>query len=167
VLDVPDLDQALGAAVGEVRERRWLAIAEKREDQAEIFAGRIGANPHLAGEACLLGGLLHALAGAVELPAVINAADGIVLDPAQMDRRAPMRAAIVDDPRLTRCAAVERVVLAHDADRLGLTGCEILAAMDRVPELPQEDAARRAPPRCRQVDHGVRGALLARSGRLA
>ena len=65
-----------------------------------MFARRIGADPHLAGEARLLGRLLDALAAAVEFPAVIDAADVVVLDPAEMHRRAAMRTALVDDLRL-------------------------------------------------------------------
>src|ERR1700730_10188182 len=82
VLDVPDLDQALGCAVREMREGWRLASAEIAEDQAEIFARRISADSHLAGKARLLGGLFQALPGTVELPAVVDAADAVVLDPA-------------------------------------------------------------------------------------
>src|ERR1700688_2103801 len=51
-------------------------------------------------------------------------------------------------------SAIERKILAHDADRLGLAGQQILAAIERVPELPHENAARRAGARGGDVDVG-------------
>src|SRR5580692_5173532 len=118
MLDVPDLDQAFARAVRKMRKRRRLAGAEIAEDEAQIFARRIGAQLHLAGKARFLGRLIDALAGAIELPAMIDAADGIFLDPAEMQRRAAMRAMVVDDLCNPRMAAIERKILAHDADRL-------------------------------------------------
>ena len=100
VLDVPDLDQAFGRAVRKMRKRRRLAGAEIAEDEAQIFAGRISAQLHLAGKARFLGRLIDALAAAVELPAVIDATDAVLFDPAKMQRRAAMRAMVIDDLRL-------------------------------------------------------------------
>src|ERR1700680_715772 len=97
VLDVPDLDQTLGRAVRKMRERRRLGGAAIAGDEAEIFAGRIGAQLHLAGKARFLGRLIDALAAAVELPAVIDATDAVLFDPAEMQRRAAMRAMVNDN----------------------------------------------------------------------
>ena len=83
----------------ERREWRRLAVAEITKDEAKIFLRRIGLDPDLAGKARLLGGLFDALAGAIELPAVIDAADAVVFDPAEMHRRAAVRAPIGDDLR--------------------------------------------------------------------
>src|SRR6516165_395728 len=80
VLNAPHLDHPVARAMRKMRKRRRLAVAEIAEDQAEMLAGRIGTDLHLAGKARFLGRLLDALAGAVELPAVIDAADGVVLD---------------------------------------------------------------------------------------
>src|ERR1700680_578678 len=103
-LDVPDLDQAFARAVRKMRERRRLAGAEIAEDEAQIFAGRISAQLHLAGKARFLGRLIDALAATVEFPAVIDATDGVLLDPAEMQRRAAMRAVVIDDLRLAGMA---------------------------------------------------------------
>src|SRR5207248_1791139 len=121
--------------------------AEVGEDEAHVLARRPGPGADFACESWLLGGLLDALAGAVELPAVVKAADRIALDPAEMELRTAMRAAIVEDLGAPGLAAIERVVLAHDADRLRVPGREVLAAVHCRPELPHELAARRAGPR--------------------
>src|ERR1700683_4735378 len=75
---------------------------------------------------------------------MIDAADAVLFDPAEMPRRAAMRTVGIDDLRAARMAAIERKVLAHDADRLGMAGGQILAAIERVPELPHENTAGRA-----------------------
>src|SRR5262245_39250150 len=117
VLRIPDLDEARRVPVWEMRERRRVALAEIGEDEIEIFARRIGLQRHLAGEPRFLGRLLDALAATVKFPAVIDAADRLVLDPAEMQRRTAMRAAIGDDLRRARLRTVDREVLAHDAQR--------------------------------------------------
>src|SRR6185437_7064203 len=98
------------------REGRLRALAEIPEDEPHRLARRIGADAHLAGEPRLFGGLLVALAGAVEFPAVIDAAYVVTFDPAEMHLRAAMRATIVDDLRGAALAAIDREILAHDAD---------------------------------------------------
>src|SRR5438105_5328792 len=65
---------------------------------------------------------------------------------------AAVRAAVIEDVRAAALAAVERVVLAHDADRLRVPGREIFAAMDGEPELAHEAPAGRARPRRGDVD---------------
>src|SRR5580704_10122754 len=154
MLDVPDLDQALARAVRKMRKRRRLAGAEIAEDEAQIFAGRIGAQLHLAGIARFLGRLIDALAAAVEFPAVIDATDAVLFDPAEMQRRAAMRTMVIDDLRLAGMAAIERKILAHDANGLGVACGQILAAIERVPELPHENTPGRAGARGGDVDLG-------------
>src|SRR5262245_6707734 len=55
-----------------------------------------------------------------------------------------MRAALRDDLRLAGLAAVERVVLAHDAERLGASGRQVGSIVERHPELAHELTARRS-----------------------
>src|ERR1700720_908951 len=51
-------------------------------------------------------------------------------------------------------SAIERKILAHDADRLGVAGREILAAIEGGPELAHANAARRGGARGGDVDAG-------------
>src|SRR5262245_21720257 len=164
LLDIPDLDEARRGPVWKMRERRRLAVAEIGENEIEIFVRRIGLQGHLAGEPCFLGRLLDALAATVKFPAVIDAADRLILDPAEMQRRAAMRAAIGDDLRHPRLRAVDREVLAHDAQRPGAAHRQVAAAAHRMPELAHEKAARRSRPRGRDIDVDARfaGALTRR-----
>src|SRR5439155_25003481 len=62
------------------RERRRLALAEVREDQAERLARRVGAERDLLAKRFRLGRLLDALPVIAELPAVIEATDTLALD---------------------------------------------------------------------------------------
>src|SRR5262249_23652202 len=71
--------------------------AEVGEDQPEILLAGITADPHLAGEAGVLGRLLHALAGLIVFPAVVEAADAVALDPAGRELRASVGAARVEE----------------------------------------------------------------------
>src|ERR1051326_2230138 len=93
VLGVPDLNQPFGLAMGKMREQRRFAVAEIGKHQVEIFARGKSLERHFAGETGFLGGLMNALPELIELPAVIDATDRIVLDPAEMQRRAAMRTA--------------------------------------------------------------------------
>src|SRR5262244_4277517 len=79
LLDIPNLDEARRGPVWKMRERRRLAVAEIGEYEIETFARRIGLQGHLAGEPCFLGRLLDALAATVKFPAVIDAADCLIL----------------------------------------------------------------------------------------
>src|SRR5262245_35183404 len=108
LLDIPDLDEAGRGPVWKRRERRRLAVAKIGDNEVEMLHRRIGLQSHLAGEPCFLGRLLDALATTVKFPAVIDAADRLILDPAEMQRRAAMRAAIGDDLRRTCLRAVDR-----------------------------------------------------------
>src|SRR5262245_56918206 len=142
-----------------MRERRRLAVAEIGEYEIETFARRIGLQGHLAGEPCFLGRLLDALAAMVKFPAVIDAADRLILDPAEMQRRAAVRAAIGDDLRHACLRAVDREVFAHDAQRLGAAPRQVAAAAHRMPELAHENAARSSRPRGRDIDARFAGPL--------
>src|SRR6516164_1475445 len=99
LLDIPDLDEARRGPAWKMRERRRLAVAEIGENEIDIFARRIGPQGQLAGELCFLGRLLDALAAPFKFPALIDAADRLILDPAEMQRRAAVRASIGDDLR--------------------------------------------------------------------
>src|SRR5215472_10391129 len=97
---------------------------------------------------------MHATPGLIELPAVVDAADRVVLDPTKMQRRAAMRAAVGNDPRRARLPAIERVILAHDANGLGVPGWQILRTADRLPEPAHEYAAGSSRARGGDVDVG-------------
>ena len=100
------LDDSLGERQRIGWKRRRLAAAEISEDEPHILARRITLHLHLARESDFLGRLLDALPGAVEFPAMIDATYVIPLDPAEMHHRTPMRAAVIDDLRLTALAAI-------------------------------------------------------------
>ena len=151
-LDRPGLDQSVVRRDRVGREVGRLARPEIAEHEAHMLARRPRADPHLAGEARLLGGLFNALACAVEFPAVIDASDVVILDPAEMHLRTAMRAAVGNDLRPPGAAAVERVILAHDADGLGFARPQVVAARDGEPEPAEEFATGRAGSRARQVD---------------
>src|SRR5262249_5632409 len=148
----PGIDDAFAGRLGIRRPRRRLTLAEIGEDQAEVLARRVDRKPDLAAETLQLGRLLDALAAAVVLPAVVDAADVVVLDPAEMHHRAAVRAALGDHLRLAGVPAIERVVLAHDADRPGAPSRQVGAVVERDPELAHERAARRAGPGGGDVD---------------
>jgi len=162
VLDVVEV--VAGAKVGAAREdaiafqlrvarqRRWpersgiaaFGIAQVGEDEAQILLARIARDPHLAGEAGVLGGLLDALAGAVVLPAVVEAADAVPLDPAGAELRPPVRAAERHHVRRAPLVTVEGKVLTHDADRDGSARWQIHCVVDGLPEHPQVPTSERA-----------------------
>src|SRR3954469_10131522 len=145
-LHVPAVDHAALRRLGKRRPRRRLAFAEGREDEAPVLPRRVAPRPHLARIVLILRRHLDALAAAVEFPAVVQAADGVAFHPSEVKLRAAMRTAVIEHLRSPRLAAIKRVVLAHDADRLGVAALEVLGAMHGEPELPHEAASRRAPP---------------------
>ena len=140
----PHLDHALALGLGEGRKMGGLACAEIGEDEAHVLARRIGPDADLLVIAGLLGGLLGAGAGAVELPAVIDATDFLAFHPAQVHGRAAMGAALGRDLRHARLRAEDHIVVAHDADRLGAPHGQIIAVVNRNPELAHEYAAGRS-----------------------
>src|SRR3982750_21657 len=76
-----------------------LAFAEVGEHESHVLARREAPRGHLAREVRILGGYLDALPAAVEFPAVIQAAQRIAFDPAEVQRRPAMRTAVVEDLR--------------------------------------------------------------------
>ena len=68
---------------------------------------------------------------------MVEAAYGVLLDPAGGELRAAMRAFRCE--RLSRAAfaAIEREILVHDLDRDGAAGLEVSRQIDRMPEEPQ------------------------------
>src|SRR2546421_4529675 len=147
LFDVPAMNEAGLARGRERREGRRLALAKISEHQTQVLARRITRRSYLAREARIFGRHLDALPAAIEFPAVVEAAHGVALHPAEMKLGAAVRAAVIEDVRAAALAAVQRVVLAHDADRLRVPGREIFAAMDGEPELAHEAPAGRARPR--------------------
>src|SRR5581483_493488 len=130
----------------ELRETRKvgrLPFAQVREHEAEVVLGRIRANSDPAAKWLGLGGLLGALSVGTVLPAVIEAADLVSLDPAGRELRTSMGAAERDRVSVTALTAVEGEVLAGDTDGLGSPGDQILRAMDGDPETPQVAARQR------------------------
>src|SRR5262249_19767964 len=99
------------------------AIAQVREDEAEVLLARIALDPDLLREAGVLGRLLDALAAAVVLPAVVEAADAVAFHPARRELRAPVRPAVGEQVRCAGLPAIERVVLAHHADGFRVARC--------------------------------------------
>ena len=139
-----DLDDAFALGLGEGRKMGRLALAEIGEDETHVLAGGIGLDADLLVIAGLFGGLFGAGAGAVELPAMIDAADFLAFHPAQMHGRPAMGAALGRDLRHARFGAEDHIVVAHDADRLGAAHGQIIAVVDRNPELAHENAAGRS-----------------------
>ncbi len=154
LIDRPGVDDPLARGFRIRRERRRVTFAEIGEDQTHVLARRIGWDPRLAVISGFLRRLIDALTGVVELPAVIDAADVIVFDPTEMHHGAAMRTTLGDNLCLAGVSAVERIVLAHDPDRLGAPGGQVGAVVERDPELTHELAARRPRPCARDIDVG-------------
>ena len=115
---------------------KWwrFTVAKISEDQTEIFPRRAAWNPDFLRERFFLGRLLDALAGFIENPTMINAADAVPFDPAGRELRSPVGTAEPDHVRRAALAAIESEALAHDLNRFGLAGHEIFGAMDGMPE---------------------------------
>src|SRR5215467_695538 len=135
VLGVPDLDDSFSRPVRERRKRRRLAFAEVREDQAEVLTRRICLYLYLVRETGFFSGLLNTLARTVELPPVVDATDGVRFDPAEMHLRSSMRTSIVDDLSAAGLPAIERIVLAYNTYRFGISGTQVLTSIYCRPEL--------------------------------
>ena len=136
-------DHAGLVEIGILAELRGLALAEIGEDEADIFARRIYFQFHARTERPVLVGLLVALAGLVEFPAVKAAAQPVSLDPADRHDRAAMRTARIGDMRHAVFAAIDGEFLAENFERLDLLGFEILRPHHGMPEHPQITPARR------------------------
>ena len=93
-----------------------------------------------------------------------STANTIALNPADGKLRLPVRAAKVDDVRLTLVAPIERELFAHDFYRFGPTGLQIFGAKNRLPKFSHILARQCAGPRVvkiHEINH--RKLLLIRS----
>src|SRR3954462_8015712 len=134
---------------------RCFALAEIGEDEAEIFDDGIGADAHLGGEGGLLRRLQRALAAAVELPAMVEAADLLADHPAQRKLGLAMRATILQQKGGAALAAIERVMLAEGQQAYRPPLREIERAVDRLPEAPQPASGKRPRPGMGDIDRSL------------
>ena len=70
--------------LGEQGKYRRLTFSQKGEHEPQIIAYRIAFDTHFVLEAFVLCGLLDAGSLAIELPAVIEAADAVIFNPAEI-----------------------------------------------------------------------------------
>ena len=120
--------------IGQARQLRGFALSQIDEDQAEILLHRIALDLHPVAERALLPGLRHTLSGRVVGPSVIGAFDVLAMDKPEHQLHTSMRASSADDVGGAGFAAIERQILAENADRLDLAGCKVGADKHRVPE---------------------------------
>ncbi len=135
------VDRVVGAGrvfqLGITRKLRRLAFAEIAVHETQILAHRIRVDLHLGGKRCVLGRLFDALTGWIEHPAVVETADAIVFDPAERQRRLPVRTAIVEQDDGAALPAIKREVLVRKLRPHRPAFDEIGAARDRMPEPAQ------------------------------
>src|SRR5713226_3981916 len=65
---------------------------------------------------------------------MVHAANAIPLHPTGRKLRPSMRTAVIHEVRSAALAAIESKILAHDANRFGVSCFKILCAIDRMPE---------------------------------
>ncbi len=99
----------------------------------------------------LVGGIVHDLqhrAVIAEFPAVIDAADAAILDPAQRERGAAMHAELVEHANLALAVAEHDEILAEQAlgQRRAAGRGQAVGRADRQPETAEQRAHRRAGP---------------------
>jgi hypothetical protein len=130
--------------------RRWLR-PDIGEDHARDLAHGIGALPHLVLEVAEggLARLIEALALCVVEPAVIAAAQALLLDAAVFERGIAVAAMLVEEAKLAIAGAEQHEFLVHQLDDLRLLA-EMLGKHDRPPIAAQHVARRRARPDPRQ-----------------
>src|SRR5215813_4020481 len=102
-----------------------------------MLAHRPGADRHPVAEPRLVGRLLGAAPVALELPAVIEAAQRVALDAPSGELRAAVWTACLDQMRLAAVAAIKRVALAHNPQRDRTAARQVGGVIDRIPERPQ------------------------------
>src|SRR5262245_22154033 len=103
------------------RQQRRRRRAHVDEDEPAEFLGLVGADTALVAEVVLrvrgvLEWLLDAAAAGVKLPAVVLAADTVVLDHAVGEAGAAVRAVLIDDAEMATAVAVDHEFLAQDFD---------------------------------------------------
>src|SRR5436190_1947604 len=111
-----------------------LTFAEVTPDQAQVLLRGVAADAHLALERFVLARLLDALPGGIVFPAVVQAAEAVVLHPAARQLRAAMGAAEGHDVSRAGLAPIQREALAQDLYRDGSARRQVLRAVDRLPE---------------------------------
>ena len=129
------------------RQRRRLR-AHVREDETAVRLHRVARDLHLLLEAAvrvdgLLKRLLDALAGLVHHPAVVHAAQAVLLRYAIGEIDATVRAGALDEPQCAGLVLIEHQVLAEDAHRLGRLVVHLRGGGDGVPVPPEQFAHRR------------------------
>ena len=139
-----EFEHALPFEVREAAQRRRLAVAEIREDQAEILLRRIRTQNDFARESRIFAGLFQARAVGAELPTVIAAADRVALHPAGRELRRAVRARKLGDAHRAGAAAVHGQLLVQDAHRIGPFSRDVLRPRYRVPKRPQVAAGERS-----------------------
>jgi hypothetical protein len=128
---------------------RWLAVGRPHvcEDHAVVLADRVPglAHPVAVPAKVRLARLLQAAALSIEDPAVVAAADALILDPAIKERRPPVRAVRHDEPGLAALGAEEDEILTEDPQPLRRRG-RVCGQRDRLPVPAQYLPVRRARP---------------------
>jgi len=102
-----------------VRERRlFLGRSHVGEDQSADFEARVRWVLHRVFEVAVwrLGWGVQALTVPGILPAVVEAAEPIILDPPVVERCPAMRAVLGEQPRFSRAVSIEHQVLGQDPD---------------------------------------------------
>ena len=139
--------------------RLFLGGAHIGEDQPVAFLDRVPGLAHLVPELAAVGfaGLFEATAFGVELPAVIAAADAVLLDLAVIERGAAMAAAGMQQADAVVLVTEQDQVFAEDTDLAGNIG-GVGHQADRMPVTPEQFPHRRAAPDLGQLGPG-RGRL--------
>src|SRR5262249_50912338 len=117
------------------------------EDESGEFLGLVGADAAFVAEVVfrvrgILERLLDTAAARVEFPAVVLAADTIILDHAISEAGAAMRTVLVDDAEMAAAVAVDDGVLAEEFYLFRAEGGlqEFIDGANRLPVVPHERA---------------------------
>src|SRR5262245_43303764 len=126
----------------DLRERRCLgALTHVDENHPAALGGLVRLGPHTGGIFCLVRqvGLIEAIAVDVELPAVISAADSVILIAAEKQRRQAVRAAMIHDADTAgRVAERDQLLTEQHQTHLRAVGLELRGQTGGNPELPHE-----------------------------
>ena len=131
----------------EVGERGGLAVTQIGEDNAVLHDDRIGALAHPLAEhtAFRLGGRLQALAVDIEQPAMEQAAQAAIFQPAEGEVGAAMRTVAVQQTVPAALVAEQHEILAQHAHRLGRPfGGQFVGECHGMPVMAHQGAASRA-----------------------
>ena len=128
------------------QQRRWLRAHVDKDEPAELL-GLVGADATLIAEVVLrmcgiLERLLDAAPARVEFPAVVLAADAVVLDHAIGEAGTAVGAILVDDAKMAAAVAVDDEFLAEDLDFLRAERAleQFVHSADRLPVVAHERA---------------------------